>query len=269
METNELREHKSYLGVLKSRLDAEGSRPGYKTALSAAAGFSPSFLSHVVKGKGHLAPEHAVGIAQFWNLGMDDTEYFVELVNLARATEPKMRAYVELRLEQIRKRGERKLLKGAARPLASDWSKSVYYSSWHYSAIHIATTIPAFQTSTAIAKRLEVPVDLVERTLVELQSMNLVAHKGARWEATEANLGAIGDHNARSYGVHWGVRSLQDIQVRRDPRSLFRSSVYGVSRSVFKEMRQEMVQFIRKFDDLAIPSPGEELVCSHWHLFMV
>ena len=125
----------SCLEALETRLAWEGARAGYKTALAAAAGFHPSFLSHVMKGKAQLAAEHAVGIARFWNLTDDETEYFVELANYARATQSVMKEYLRGRLEKIRKRGERRLLKGTAKALDSEAAKSLYYATWYHSAV--------------------------------------------------------------------------------------------------------------------------------------
>lgn len=258
-----------HLEVLRDRITREGKRQGYKADLAASAGVHPSFLSHVLKEKAQLSPDHAIGIACFWGLNPEEKEYFVELVNLARAVTPALREYFQARIQTLRRKNEKRIMKGTGRLLEGDAAKALYYSSWHYSAIHIALTIPSFQTPEALSKRFSVPMDFVERTLRDLSLMGLAQRRGTRWEATESNLAATGDHFARLHHVHWAVRAIQDIHVRRDRTSLYRTSVYGVSRKVFLELRQEMLKQIRQIDELAIPSPGEELICLNWHLFVV
>jgi uncharacterized protein (TIGR02147 family) len=257
------------LEALETRLDSAGTHSGYKAALAAAGGFHPSFLSHVMKGKAQLAPEHAVGIARFWNLTEDETEYFVELAHYARATTGPMKEYLKGRLEQIRKRGERRMLKGSAKSLSGESAKSLYYATWYHAAVHVSTTIPAFQTSSAIARRISLPIEVVERTLADLERMGLVERNGSRWTNVNSNLWTIGDHHSRSFSQQWALRAAQVLEIRRDPDSLFRTSVYSVSKGDFRDIRQQMLRHIRGIDEIAIPSPGEELICLQWHLFKV
>ena len=72
---------------------------GFKTELARAAGCTPSYLSQVVSGKPELTPDQAVAIADFLRLGPTETEFFLILVDQSRAGTPRLKSYLQKKLE--------------------------------------------------------------------------------------------------------------------------------------------------------------------------
>src|SRR4051794_2039842 len=95
-------EVEDYRKVLKKKLEADGSVRGYRTKLAAAAGCQPAYLNHVLDSGAEFTPDHAAGISEFW--GLDDlaSEYFLNLVHLARAATPRLGNQLQKKLEQLR-----------------------------------------------------------------------------------------------------------------------------------------------------------------------
>lgn len=82
---------------------------GYKTKLAKAAGFSPSFLSQVIHGHVELTPEHALRLAQFWEMDEKETDYFMLLVDHSRAGSVILRDRIAQKMETFKRNvlGER------------------------------------------------------------------------------------------------------------------------------------------------------------------
>ena len=58
---------------------------GYQRQLSEAAGCHTSYLSQVLADKAQLTPDHAAGLAVFWQWNETASEYFLTMVQLERA----------------------------------------------------------------------------------------------------------------------------------------------------------------------------------------
>lgn len=95
-------EARAYKEFLNHKIQESKSVKGYKTILARAAGFSPSFLSQVIHGHIELTPEHALKMASFWNLDAFETDYFMLLVDRARAGSVGLRDHVEAKMLKFR-----------------------------------------------------------------------------------------------------------------------------------------------------------------------
>ncbi|MFX6794117.1 hypothetical protein ABTH15_20060, partial [Acinetobacter baumannii] len=76
---------KDYKQFLLLQVAAHAGEYGYKSKLAVAAGCQKSFFSQVLNAHVHRTPEHALGLARFWKLNRLERDYFLELVNHARA----------------------------------------------------------------------------------------------------------------------------------------------------------------------------------------
>ena len=95
-------EASAYKEFLNSKIQAFRSVKGYKTQLAKAAGFSPSFLSQVIHGHIELTPEHAIRLARFWELDAFETDYFMLLVDSARAGSIALREHLAVKMAKFR-----------------------------------------------------------------------------------------------------------------------------------------------------------------------
>ena len=92
---------KHYREYMKSKIDNYVKVRGYRTRLARAAGFSPSFLSQVMHESVEITPEHAIRMAQFWELDAKSTEYWMLLVDHGRAGSIILRRHIEDRMHRM------------------------------------------------------------------------------------------------------------------------------------------------------------------------
>jgi uncharacterized protein (TIGR02147 family) len=107
MNIYEATNYKDFLGT---KILAYRMVKGYKSKLAKAAGFSPSFLSQVIHGHVELTPEHALRLAQFWELNENETDYFMLLVDHSRAGSIILRNRISQKMEAFKQSvlGERR-----------------------------------------------------------------------------------------------------------------------------------------------------------------
>src|ERR1700692_4612304 len=97
-------EFNDYRKFLEAQIAGNSSERGYQTKLSKAAGCKGSFLSQALHSHVNLTPDHAAGLCRFWNFDDDETDWFIELLTLARAGSPEMKKVCTRRLKEIEKR---------------------------------------------------------------------------------------------------------------------------------------------------------------------
>jgi hypothetical protein len=95
-------EAKHYRDYINYKISTYFKVRGYRSRLARAAGFSPSFLSQVMHETVEITPEHAIRIAQFWELDAQTTEFWMLLVDHGRAGSIILRHHIEGKMNLMR-----------------------------------------------------------------------------------------------------------------------------------------------------------------------
>jgi hypothetical protein len=201
-------QYNDYKTFLKDRIASANAR-GMVSKFAAAAGCQSSYLSKALHEHIHLIPDHLFGIAQYLNLNQDETNFLLLLLEKSRAGSIKYRKNIEEKIITIRKQRENiaLLLK---KPVSEIGLKeSIYYSSWFWSAIHIATSIPELQTEEKIALRFQIPIQQVMAVLLQLEEFGFVRKIGTKWIYSSHELYVPKDSPFVSlHHNHWRQRAI-------------------------------------------------------------
>jgi uncharacterized protein (TIGR02147 family) len=250
-----------YKEFLRFKLEENRERRGYKSELAQAAGFQRSFLSQVVGTHVHCTPDHAAALARFWGLPEEERDYFLELVHLARAGTEGLRAIHEKRIREIRARNENLASRFRKETPLVEADQALYYSSWHWSAIHILLSIPSFRTAQAIAARLRLEKGFVESCLDSLRRLGLVEQDGKSWRISAKDIHLPKNSPLTSMNhLNWRVQAVASSQARRD-EALHYTAVHSLSRADFERIKQMILELLDRSRAIVGPSQEEELAC--------
>ena len=251
----------SYRDFLKALVDQQDTTWGVLTQIAKAAGCHRPYLSKVMDEEAHLTSSHLYSLAKFLKFTDLQNEYFLRLLEIEKAANSSYRKYLVEKNEELRKR-ERKLDRVVSRqPLQPDAKDMVYHSTWIWSAVHILTSIPAYQTAKAIAEKLGLPATQVESVLQTLQSWGSVKNDKGRWKYLANEHHVPGDSPLVAFHhSNWRQRALADAQ-RQDAESLHYTVVQSVSRADFERIRQLVREAIAKAAKIAGPSNEETAFC--------
>lgn len=269
MQRESLFTFKDYKDYLKVRLSAEKSTRGLVSKMAEACGCQRSYLSQVIHGHVHLTPDHAFGLSRFWEMPSAETEYFLLLVDHARAASISLKKYIESKLSVLAKDHEN-LSKRLQRPRIEPGEKElVYYSSWHWSAIHILVSIPEFQTVKALSKKLQIPESSIDHCLKTLEEFGLVRFEKDRWIFSSGDLHLPKDSLLVSlHHQNWRQRALLDAQLRNE-EGLHYTSVQTMSHRAFEQVKQVILDCIDESSKIAGPSKSEKMTCFGCDFFEV
>ncbi len=258
MNVFESRNYKAFLNGWFRRPEAE---KGVRGRLAAHIRCQPSFLSQVLNGKPELSLEQAYRASAFLGFDGEETEYFLILVQRAKASDHALIRYfdsqIDARLAARAKITNR--VKAGVSLSAADQTK--YYSSWIYSAIHILAALSATNRRATIASHMRLSrgrVDAVVDFLVEAG----VLHEENGGELT---LGQTRMHLPTGavmlpkHHENWRKRAVEAMEEPR-PNDLHYSLVMGLSESDVVKVRDLVLDLISR-SETVLKESKEKTAC--------
>ncbi len=258
----------SYKAYLERALLTDAPR-GQMSRAAEALGCQASFLSRVIHSNVQLTPDQAFVLAGFFNMDEDESAYFQTRVESERAGNPSYRTALGEKLKDMKRRRE-DLSKRANRPdFDIDAQRARYFSSWHWSALHFLTAIPALHSVASLAKRLNLDEKTTLNTLRELQSFGLVGEEKNKWRYRQGQF-----HLPKSspfvllHHSNWRARAVLDAQDITN-ESIHFTSVLTLSREDLERLKNLVLKFISEAEAVSRPSPPEECAVLNVDLFEI
>ena len=236
---------------------------GLRAALSKSIKVQSAYLSRVLNGDADLNLEQADAANSFFGHNSEEARYFLLLVEKARASTDSLKAHFDREISRILHERERISLVGdtPVQKFLSLEDQLTYYSSWQYSAVHIALSVPELQSPLALSKELKVPSVRIEVILEFLVRTGMAVKLGIQytigkvWIHLPPESPLIGKHHA-----NWRVRAIQSSEsVSRD--NFHYTQVVSISREDSKRILGIVSQIVERANEIIRPSKEENLRC--------
>lgn len=257
--------YSTYKSVMKAYLRKAGQRGALSRAAEALQ-CQRSFLSRIMNSEMQLTPDLAYKLCMHWRLSLAEREYFQTLVEIERAGDPSYRTYLREKIKAMKEAHE-SLTDRSKRPPPTGSHDTLYFSGWHWTAIHFLTSIREFQSSDTIAARLHLPKAFVIDCLEQLKSWGFVDKIGNNWEYKGGEYHLPKDSPlVILHHQNWRQKAVMDSQAMHAD-SIHFSSVHTVSRANLPILRERLLKFISETNDLLKSSPEEDCVVLLCDLF--
>ncbi len=249
-------DYKSYLKALLKN----GPR-GEQGRLAVALRCHSGYLSQVLLGNSHLSQEQGVDLNVFFGHSKAAAHYFLLLLQHARAGTPGLREYIEEQMHLVLEQQLNLKARFQVKDKISAADQALIYSSWHYTAIHLAVLIPRLKTVPALAQYLGISPERVREVVETLVRAGLVEEQGNKLSIGQkvVHLGRdspfISKHHA-----NWRLQALASLDRNRSS-DLHYSSVVTIGKSDVKKVREILVRAIEEVRATIKPSPDEALYC--------
>ena len=260
----EYKDYKKYIIDWIENLPNNGR--GQRKLLADAIGCQTPFITHVLSGDYHLSAEQAESCARWMGLNDTDTEFFVLLVLKQRAGTKSLESLFSKQLSQYRE--NHAVLKKRVKiedslPLEK---QMIYYSSWLFAAIHIATMIPELQTIEGMIKHFQIPRQTLMKTIEFLIENGLIEEKNGFLKNKKPFLYL--DRNSPLQPLHhtnWRLRSIEAIQ-EKNPENLHYSGTVSLSKEDFEWVREKLSGFLEELASRLKDSKDEKAasICFDW-----
>lgn len=263
-------DYTDYKAYLSDKLELlSKTERGSKKKAAEFIGCQASYLSQILTGKPDLTLDQAHKLNQFFLHDKIESKHFIYLVELGKATTKELREFL---LEQIQELQQsrfdlKKRLKKTDQ--ISDEAMNKYYSTWFYSAIHIALAVPELQNARSIAKKFNLPEEMVASVIQFLEECGLVEKEQGTYKFTKMRIHL--DRNSdfiQRHHINWRSQTLQSVE-KNLPDDLHFSTVFAISKSDFKNIKEIFIQAIESARAIIRPSESEEVYAITMDVFKV
>jgi len=251
-----------YRKFILAELDSKsGGARGELTKISKLLGVNSSYLSQVLHGPKNFSPEQAFLIAQYFGLDELEARYLNEMINLERASTPQFRDFIKKQFERLKNEARWKAgLPPLDQPL-DDRSQATFYSSWHYSAIQLATGISGRQTPATIAQRLNLDESIIRQALGFLVSCGLCITDGERYGIGTRRTHLQDNSPLRPrHHMNWRLKALDQMPKETD-KGFFFTGPMRIDELTFEAIGKLLAEMTTKVNTLIDSAQDETLAC--------
>ncbi len=232
---------------------------GIRRQLAEASNCQVAYISHVLAADRHLSLEQAEAIGRYIGLRSDEFEFFLLLVEIARAGTKSLKLFFEKQLQQKREMYRQIKSRVGLKGVVSAEDQGTYYSSWHYQAIRMALTVPNLQRPATIADRLNIPLERVNEILKFFLSRGLIRETAKGYETTDTQI-HVGTDSPLIGRMHsnWRLHTMQTLD-RKNVDDLHYSAAVTLSEADYHKVREILLNSITESHKVIRPSKEEKL----------
>lgn len=244
------------------------SRPkgghGVKIRMAKYLGCIPAQITKVLKKDIHLTLDQAAKAITFLELSNFEGQYFLGLVELARAGSNELREIILERLSEIKKKviSPEGISKAKKYNLSEEELKT-YYENWYYTAIEVLAQIPKYQTVSAICDYLNLPKSkalnilnfLVEKGIVNKEGSKYIRDLSIRFDDFEP-----GSIFFKARAINWRNQALASLD-QKEENNLNLNLVFTLAEKDIPRLKDSLIEKAKELYKSVEDSPKEEIRC--------
>lgn len=248
-------EYKGYKPYLNDVLDQRNR--GERSRLAEAIRCHSGYVSQVLNGPAHLSLEQAELVNQFLGHSKDQSHFFLLLVQYERAGTATLKEHFNEQMKElIEKQFILKTRLRYKRSLSRE-DQAIFYSSWHYGAVHVLVSVPGCSTVKGISEYLGLPMEKTSEVVNFLLSVGLIVQVGDRLDIGTTHIHLENDSPMISkFHTNWRLQAVQSLDHQR-PEDLHYSSVITASYEDSPKIREILVKAIEEVRAVVRPSKNE------------
>lgn len=263
-------ESTSILEFLKDRVGDKKQRRGLKSTLAKAIGCQASYLSQVLNSQTQLTLEQGSDAADFFQMPELDKDYFMLLLQKERSGHTRLKDFYQKKMDKIlnKKNNLSKRLENEITGIPKEAAEK-YYSSWHYLAVHILTSIPTFDNTKRISEHLGLTLERTEQILQFLVQFNFVAFAKNKYQIGSRHLHLEKENNLNhQHQLNWRLKALDKTRSKEHSEINY-AGIYSLSKKDADAIKENLIKLIKSNLKIVAPSTEEVMYCSIIDFFEV
>ena len=226
-----------------------------------------TLISQVLSQRKEFSFDQAFKVTQFLGLDESETDFFLALLQKARAGTHSYKTYLEKKKTSLRKSSTNLKTRITKDRELTDFEKATYYSSYLYSAIRLYCDLVSLgktniqgKTLTEISDYFGIKRDLALQHLQFLITCGLIKKVEDQYQSTNEMI-FIGRDSAliTRHHVNWRLQSLKRIESISEDELCFTFPL-SISKKDFLVVREELVKVLQRIQTISKSSASEEVV---------
>lgn len=240
------------------RNKTENRRGAFKN-LAEYLGVHATLVSQILSGEKDFSEEQIFSACEFLGIPKLESHYLWILVQIERAGSLKVKNhYLELK-DQIRKQALQVSNRIEKNHDLTETEKAIFYSSWIYSAIQVATTLERKIDFEFICDRFHISPAKAREVLDFLTQTQMIKEKGGRFfpGMTSTHLEKKSPFIVKHH-TNWRLKAIEASENLLDEELMY-SANFTISNKDFNSLREELIKVIQRFLKVVQDSPGEDI----------
>lgn len=242
---------------------------GEKKAIAEFLNIHPTLLSQILSGGRVFTDEQVFLLGEYLGLTDLESDYIFILHQIANTQNKKFKMKLMRRKEELRSKSFNLSERVEKEKVLSDEEKSVFYSSWQYSAIRMLTSLEGGRTKEEVAQRFDLDKKRVSETLDFLLKTGLCKLEKGKYHLHISRTHI--EKNSPYYKQHhtnWRIKSIQKLDRPVDEDLTFTGPL-SASQEDFELLREEMVKLIQRVSSVVKDSKAQDIYCLNLDFFRV
>lgn len=225
-------------------------------------------VSQVFRGERDLTLEQALDVARFVGFTEGERDYFLLLVQKARAGSYELKNVLEKQLAAL-SAASQALKNRVKHQRVTDEDRATFYSQWYFSAVRLGVSIPHLKTVSALADHLNLDRVVVAQVIEFLMKHKLIVGDEGDFEMGPrvTHVGHDSPFVSRHH-MNWRIKGMQSIENRHE-HDLFYSGPMALSEAAAVEIRNKLLKLVEEATRAAADSDSQVLRCLNIDWFAV
>lgn len=261
--------YSDYQKYLIQWADSQKKRSGQLQTMASFLGVHPSRLTRILKGFDHPTLEQAFLMAQFLSLNELESQYFMELVNLARSSNSLYKNHTKTKLGLLKLQFEAPAeMHSPDKPLTESQERT-YYSSYQYGAVWLQSMVSSKNDLLSIAQILRIDLKTVTKISEFLVKTGLCVFENDRLLPGPRLLTVSSSSpQIENFLSNWRLQSVNSIPERKKG-SFFYSEPMALGGEAADKIRELLDKTILEIRQIMQKYPAENVKCLNIDFFDV
>lgn len=260
-----------YRSVLRKWVAEQPNRGrGELKTMAEKLGVPSPVFSQILSGSRELSEDHAYLLSDHMGFNDLQREYFIGLVQFARASHAGYQNHLKSKLLQIRNKAFEITSRPKPESTLSDADLAEYYSTWIYSAIRTLAKLKSRGINLEdICREFHLDRDRAIRTVQFLLRVRALEIKNSYYVVGPAVLNIKPESSFfHKNHVSWRLRAIEKAHSLRS-QDLMNSTVLALSEKDFFELREKMQNLLQEVVNSKSSDDPEKMVCFNLDFFDV
>jgi len=260
MSIFEAKDYRSYLKVHIKGLPNKGR--GELSRIAHALNVNTTLLSQIFAGTRDFNLEQGLQLSKYLGHTELETEFFLLMVQVERAGTHDLKLLFQKKMQTLKTEALKLSKRITTERTLDEHEKSVFYSSWIYSATHLFTSLSAKGVSVEdVCERFDISRSKANEILQFLLRSGLCTEDNGRFKmGVQSTFVSQGSPHLLKHHSNWRVKAIQKSESLKEKEMMFTGQV-SISEKDFAELREHLTNFIKQASEKVQKSKPDEIAC--------
>jgi uncharacterized protein (TIGR02147 family) len=270
MNKNSVLNYSSFYDFLQKEIEKNTHlKRGEKKRIAEYLNIHPTLLSQIFSGNRQFTDEQVFLLGECLGLSELESDYIFLLHQIDSTQNKKFKERLNKKRDALKNRSLNLSERVEKDKVLTDEEKSIFYSSWQYSAIRTLASLEGGKTREEISERLDIDKKQVSEILEFLIKTGLCRAEKGRYfhHISRTHLEKTSPH-LKKHHSNWRIKAIQKMD-RSSVDDLTFTAPLSLSNKDFDILREEMVQLIKKISETVKETKPEEIFCFTLDFFRI